>query len=111
MSAAGAAEGAAAQASWWECGRRLNLHCYVVFLAGVYFDRRDQGLKLRFVKAALPSHGDLATPLSLETAKAIDPEGWLHSGDMATMREDETIRFLGRYKELQGSAQGRRRKR
>jgi fatty-acyl-CoA synthase len=35
-----------------------------------------------------------------ETAKAIDADGWLHSGDMATMREDETIRFLGRYKEM-----------
>jgi fatty-acyl-CoA synthase len=35
-----------------------------------------------------------------ETAEAIDPEGWLHSGDMATMRVDETIRFLGRYKDM-----------
>ena len=35
-----------------------------------------------------------------ETAQAIDAEGWLHSGDMATMREDATIRFLGRYKEM-----------
>src|SRR5439155_25033302 len=35
-----------------------------------------------------------------ETAQAIDAEGWLHSGDMASMREDGTIRFLGRYKEM-----------
>lgn len=35
-----------------------------------------------------------------ETAKTIDAEGWLHSGDMATMREDGTIRFLGRYKDM-----------
>jgi fatty-acyl-CoA synthase len=35
-----------------------------------------------------------------ETSKALDPQGWLHSGDMATMREDETIRFLGRYKDM-----------
>ncbi len=35
-----------------------------------------------------------------ETAKAIDVEGWLHTGDMATMREDGTLRFLGRYKEM-----------
>ena len=35
-----------------------------------------------------------------ETAQALDVEGWLHSGDMAIMREDETIRFLGRYKEM-----------
>jgi fatty-acyl-CoA synthase len=35
-----------------------------------------------------------------ETARAIDAAGWLHTGDMATMREDGTIRFLGRYKEM-----------
>ena len=35
-----------------------------------------------------------------ETAAAIDADGWLHSGDMASMREDDTIRFLGRYKEM-----------
>jgi fatty-acyl-CoA synthase len=35
-----------------------------------------------------------------ETAKAVDPEGWLHTGDMAIMREDGMIRFLGRYKEI-----------
>jgi len=35
-----------------------------------------------------------------ETAKVVDAEGWLHSGDMATIREDGTMRFLGRYKEM-----------
>ncbi|MBI3327305.1 MAG: AMP-binding protein [Nitrospinae bacterium] len=35
-----------------------------------------------------------------ETAKAIDTQGWLHTGDMAIMREDGMIRFLGRYKEM-----------
>ncbi len=35
-----------------------------------------------------------------ETAAVIDAEGWLHTGDMVTMREDGTIRFLGRYKDL-----------
>lgn len=35
-----------------------------------------------------------------ETAKTIDPEGWLHSGDMATMRDDGCVRFLGRYKDM-----------
>lgn len=35
-----------------------------------------------------------------ETAQAIDPEGWLHTGDMAIMREDGMFRFLGRYKEM-----------
>ena len=35
-----------------------------------------------------------------ETAKALDVDGWLHSGDMAIMRADGPIRFLGRYKEM-----------
>jgi fatty-acyl-CoA synthase len=35
-----------------------------------------------------------------ETAKAVDPEGWLHTGDMAIMRQDGMIRFFGRYKEI-----------
>lgn len=35
-----------------------------------------------------------------ETAKTIDTDGWLHTGDMARMRADGTIRFLGRYKEM-----------
>jgi fatty-acyl-CoA synthase len=36
----------------------------------------------------------------VETAKAIDPEGWLHTGDLALMRDDGMVRFLGRYKEM-----------
>ena len=35
-----------------------------------------------------------------ETAKAIDDQGWLHTGDVATIRQDGFVRFLGRYKEL-----------
>jgi fatty-acyl-CoA synthase len=35
-----------------------------------------------------------------ETARTIDAEGWLHTGDMASLREDGTMRFLGRYKEM-----------
>lgn len=35
-----------------------------------------------------------------ETAAAIDADGWLHTGDVATMRADGAIRFLGRYKDL-----------
>jgi fatty-acyl-CoA synthase len=35
-----------------------------------------------------------------ETAAAIDAGGWLHTGDMAIMREDGMVRFLGRYKEI-----------
>jgi fatty-acyl-CoA synthase len=35
-----------------------------------------------------------------ETAKLIDPEGWVHTGDMGLMREDGHLRFLGRYKDM-----------
>lgn len=35
-----------------------------------------------------------------ETARAIDADGWLHSGDMAYMTAAGYLRFLGRYKEM-----------
>ena len=35
-----------------------------------------------------------------ETAKAIDAEGWLHTGDMGLLRSDGYLRFLGRYKDM-----------
>jgi fatty-acyl-CoA synthase len=35
-----------------------------------------------------------------ETAKTIDNEGWLHSGDMGLIRDDGYLRFMGRYKEM-----------
>jgi fatty-acyl-CoA synthase len=35
-----------------------------------------------------------------ETAQALDPEGWLHSGDMGIMRSDGHLRFMGRYKDM-----------
>jgi fatty-acyl-CoA synthase len=35
-----------------------------------------------------------------ETTQAIDPDGWLHTGDMALMRDDGMVRFLGRYKDI-----------
>jgi fatty-acyl-CoA synthase len=35
-----------------------------------------------------------------ETAKAIDSDGWLHTGDTGFMRADGCMRFLGRYKDL-----------
>jgi fatty-acyl-CoA synthase len=35
-----------------------------------------------------------------ETAKAIDSDGWMHSGDMGLLTEDGYLRFLGRYKEM-----------
>lgn len=35
-----------------------------------------------------------------ETAKTIDQDGWLHSGDMGLLTEDGYLRFLGRYKAM-----------
>jgi fatty-acyl-CoA synthase len=34
------------------------------------------------------------------TGRAIDSEGWLHTGDLATMRPDEYLRVTGRAKDL-----------
>jgi fatty-acyl-CoA synthase len=35
-----------------------------------------------------------------ETARALDAEGWFHTGDMALLRPDGHMRFLGRYKDM-----------
>jgi fatty-acyl-CoA synthase len=35
-----------------------------------------------------------------ETAKAIDADGWFHSGDVGFLRADGCMRFLGRYKDM-----------
>ena len=35
-----------------------------------------------------------------ETIQAIDQDGWLHTGDVAAIRDDGFVRFMGRYKEL-----------
>ena len=35
-----------------------------------------------------------------ETAEAVDQNGWLHTGDVATLREDGYLRFFGRYKDM-----------
>jgi fatty-acyl-CoA synthase len=35
-----------------------------------------------------------------QTAKAVDPDGWLHTGDLATMREDGCFRITGRAKDM-----------
>src|SRR5262245_34039499 len=35
-----------------------------------------------------------------ETAKAIDRDGWMQSGDMGLIRPDGHLRFMGRYKDM-----------
>jgi fatty-acyl-CoA synthase len=35
-----------------------------------------------------------------ETARALDGQGWLHSGDMGVIRPDGHLRFMGRYKDM-----------
>jgi fatty-acyl-CoA synthase len=35
-----------------------------------------------------------------ETARAIDADGWFHTGDMGVVRPDGHLRFLGRYKDM-----------
>jgi fatty-acyl-CoA synthase len=35
-----------------------------------------------------------------ETARTVDRDGWLHTGDSGLLREDGCLRFLGRYKDL-----------
>jgi fatty-acyl-CoA synthase len=35
-----------------------------------------------------------------ETRQAVDPEGWLHTGDMGLIRPDGHLRFMGRYKDM-----------
>ncbi len=36
----------------------------------------------------------------LETARALDADGWFHTGDMAVLRSDGYVRFVGRYKDM-----------
>ena len=35
-----------------------------------------------------------------DTARALDQDGWFHTGDMGVMRPDGHLRFLGRYKDM-----------
>ena len=35
-----------------------------------------------------------------ETARALDSDGWFHTGDMAVLRPDGYLRFVGRYKDM-----------
>jgi fatty-acyl-CoA synthase len=35
-----------------------------------------------------------------ETARTVDTDGWLHSGDVGYLRSDGCLRFLGRYKDM-----------
>jgi fatty-acyl-CoA synthase len=35
-----------------------------------------------------------------ETARAVDADGWFHTGDMAVLRPDGYMRFVGRYKDM-----------
>ena len=35
-----------------------------------------------------------------ETARALDTDGWFHTGDMALLRPDGYMRFVGRYKDM-----------
>jgi fatty-acyl-CoA synthase len=35
-----------------------------------------------------------------DTARALDTDGWFHTGDMGVMRSDGHLRFLGRYKDM-----------
>ena len=35
-----------------------------------------------------------------ETRQTVDPEGWLHTGDMGLIRPDGHLRFMGRYKDM-----------
>ena len=50
------------------------------------------------IRGYMVSRGYYKDPAA--TAAAIDAEGWLHSGDAGTLREDGHLVFLGRHKDM-----------
>ncbi len=78
-------------------GRALpNTEVKVVGLVGETLPVGEQGeLYARGYMVMKGYDGDPAA-----TARAVDEEGWLHTGDLATMREDGCFRITGRAKDL-----------
>ncbi len=70
------------------------------------------GVEVRIAEdGELLARGPIITPGYLgreeATAEAIDPEGWLHTGDLATMDDQGFTRIVGRKKELIITAGGK----
>src|SRR6056297_3989154 len=70
------------------------------------------GIKVEIAEdGELLARGPIITPGYLNrpeaTAEAIDADRWLHTGDLATMAEDGSVRIVGRKKELIITAGGK----
>ncbi|MGH9602666.1 MAG: transposase [Terriglobales bacterium] len=79
----------------------FNVHSHVVFLAGAYLDRTDQGLKPRFLQVEPPRDADIAAVLqqiSRRVIRTLRPWGYLETGidavatDYDPLRDDEPAR-------------------